>query len=89
MKHRIAMSAHIGSLVVFLLAIDAPMAFLRFIMTGEMLGGRIILSADTMLASIIVIVGALLSYTLLGVLARWRTQQPTKTLPKRRYAAIQ
>lgn len=90
MKKTITLGAHFGSLFVFLLATDAPMWLLRFIMAGELPGGMLILSADAMLT----ITGLMLSIVVLFLLVRVlsHTKIPsavTQHLPKRRYTAIQ
>lgn len=89
MKKTITLGAHFGSLFIFLLAINAPMSLLRFIMIGELPGGKVIFSANTMLYLIAGTAIILALYLTLKFITPLRSQGQGQTLPKRRYSAIQ
>jgi hypothetical protein len=89
MKRIITMSALFGSLLVFLLSIDAPMLLIRFVMVGELPGG-INLSADTMLAITAILGVCFATFVALRLLSQTKIQPvASRHMPKRRYTTIQ
>lgn len=89
MKKTITLGAHFGSLLIFLLVINVPMSLLRFIMIGELPGGKIIFSANTMLYIIASVAIIFMLYLTLKFIAPLRFNTAKHNLPKRRYSAIQ
>lgn len=89
MKKIITLGTHLGSLLIFLLVINAPMSLLRFIMIGELPGGKVIFSANTMLYLIAITAIVFALYLTLKFIAPLRSGTSKHALPKRRYSAIQ
>ena len=89
MKKTITLGAHLVSLFILLLVIDAPMSLLRFIMIGEVPGGQVIFSANTMLYLIAGIALSFAFYLTTKLLSPFRFKESKHHLPKRRYSAIQ
>lgn len=89
MQKIIITGCHFGSLGIFLLAIDAPMALLRFLLVGELPGGFLTLGANAMLIVIGLAAALLLAVAMLHALGLLRASQRASSLPRRRYMAIQ
>ncbi len=89
MKKTITLGAHLGSLFIFLLVINAPMSLLRFIMLGELPGGKVSFSANTMLYLIAAVAIIFALYLASKLVSPFRLKTSQHNLPKRRYSAIQ
>lgn len=89
MKKTITLGAHFGSLFILLLTVNAPMSLLRFIMIGELPGGQVIFSANTMLYLIAATAIIFALYLASKLASPFRLKSSHHNLPKRRYSTIQ